>query len=256
VILWTHHEEWGSPSNTGSVLSVMLNHVQLWMKGYHDLEMQQLLCDDSTIPVLLWPTLSSSSAPSKSPIKGKDNDDEKNNDDKSSISSSAAAASSSPQYPKVLTTKHELQELVESCSKSDKNDNSSSHKRQIVLIAMEGTWRQARRLVAKFPKDVPRLSVTASASSASWPIQEDDEEVDKPKRRKPQSILHPLRRQNHHGDPHSYSDNSNMCTAEAAVAALQLLGMSVQDSNQVLDAVRLKVDRTRRYQGKPLRPPR
>jgi DTW domain-containing protein YfiP len=242
VILWTHHEEWGSPSNTGSVLSVMFqNHVQLWMKGYHDLEMHNLLKDDTIVPVLLWPS-------SSSPTNG-NNDHTDNLHDDDVEARSSTTPSPYPLFPHVLTTIHELQALV-----------ASDDKKQIVLIAMEGTWRQARRLVSKFPRGIPRLSVTPAAFIRIQDNENNTDMQDKPQQY--HSILHPLRRQRsfHHGGDdhphhhhHHHSNKNNMCTAEAVVAALQLLGMSIQDSDHVLDAVRLKVDRTRRYQGKPLR---
>ena len=171
IILWTHHSEWGSPSNTGSVLPLLLENTQLMMKGLHDEEFQNILCSDPTIqPIVLWPN----------------------------VNKHSDAGPSSIRYVSV-------DDLIG---------------KKIMLLAIEGTWRQARRMVAKLP--YPRLSLENHTPSKT-------------------SVLAPLRSQKE-GPEHS------ICTAEAVVSALERLGM---EANPVLlDTVCRKVDQTRRYQGK------
>lgn len=232
VILWTHHEEWGSPSNTGSVLPLCLENVQLWMKGYHDSEMEELLKDDSILPVLLWP---------QPPTTQDGGNSSSSKNDLATLSTPSSPSLCSQQYPQYISTSTQLQEL----KAASITDNIV--KKEIVLIAMEGTWRQARRMVSKFPQYIPRLSVTASSIGDRDDKQDN---VDDDKGSEHRSILYPLRKQTRHETQVS----DNMCTAEAVVAALQLLDcLSHEESQQVLNMARLKVDRTRRYQGKRLR---
>jgi DTW domain-containing protein YfiP len=98
----------------------------------------------------------------------------------------------------------------------------------ITLFVMEGTWRNARRMVGKLPHD-SRLSLRRD--DLFW---------------EGKSLLVPLRRQ--HGGP-----KDNLCTAEAVVAALVGLGMPLSSGNTVLAVVAGKIDLIRRYQGKILR---
>jgi len=99
------------------------------------------------------------------------------------------------------------------------------------LIAMEGTWKTARRMLSKLPSHVQRVAVPPSL--VYWKTQEE------------RSILYQLRRQ-------EGGDSGNLCTAEAVIAALVGLGMPHSHGNQVLDLVRTKVDLTRRYYGKSM----
>ena len=90
----------------------------------------------------------------------------------------------------------------------------------VILLAMEGTWRQARRMASKF--SYPRLSLENISKATNT------------------SLLAPLRA------PKTAKDS--VCTAEAVIAALEGLGM--ESDPEILNIVRRKVDQTRRYQGK------
>lgn len=180
VVIWTHHSEWGSPSNTGSMLPLLLENTQILMKGLHDKELGDIVCgnddndnyNDSMVqPVVLWPNVN----------------------------------------------KHDKME--EETIETVTLDELAGKTNNIVLLAVEGTWRQARRMVSKLP--YPRLSL--------------DEKRPTP------SLLSPLRSQTN-------GPAQSVCTAEAVVHALQGLGMEADPA--ILHTVRLKVDRTRRYQGK------
>jgi len=173
VIIWTHHSEWGSQSNTGSVLPLVLENTRLLMKGLHDGNLESILNADPTIqPVILWPNVNFSN--------GNEN---------------------------YVT----FDDLVG---------------KKVILLAMEGTWRQARRMVSKFP--YPRLSLTGGDSGSNNVPP-------------PISILAPLRCQKD-GPKHS------VCTAEAVVMALE--GMGLDQDPSILELVKRKVDQTRRYRGK------
>lgn len=173
VIVWTHHSEWGSPSNTGSVLPLLLKDTHILMKGLHENELEKILSIDPTVmPVVLWPNVN--------------------------------------QHVKDHTNSVSLEDLAD-------------HK--VILLAVEGTWRQARRMVAKLP--FPRLSIDNRARGDAQ-----------------SSLLAPLRSQKDGPD-------QSVCTAEAIVMALEGLGMERDPG--ILGMVRHKVDRTRRYQGKPNR---
>ena len=67
VAVWTHHGEWGLTSNTGSIVAQALENCDMLMKGLpeHDIQLQEdILEDDKTLAVVLWPDSADSSAPS------------------------------------------------------------------------------------------------------------------------------------------------------------------------------------------------
>ena len=92
---------------------------------------------------------------------------------------------------------------------------------QIVLIALEGTWRNARRMLTKLGP-IGRLT---------------------------------LSEQDIHGWRHSTSSlrpqasSGQACTAEAVVSALVALGLEKSKGLSVLKLVEKKMDLTKRYQG-------
>ena len=88
----------------------------------------------------------------------------------------------------------------------------------IVLIAMEGTWRNARRMASKIP--VPgRWSLSREQVLSGASIREQGHSLD------------------------------HACTAEAVVGALVALGLDPNEGASVLQLVNQKVNLTRRYQG-------
>ena len=205
VVVWTHHDEWASPSNTGSLLPLLLQDTHIFMKGLHEENLQKLLHpDDGTVvqPIVLWPEL-----------PGNPSDKGKNNKDKNSTPP---------------------QKEIKRWDSTAFCDGSQS-KDKIVLIAVEGTWDQARRMVRKLP--YPRLAVSptrsrgASSESSSY------------------SWIEPLRRRCRGRDA------STVCTARAVLLALEdTFGMKHDPFFE--EAIRNKVDLTRRYEGKPYKEPR
>lgn len=53
VVIWTHQDEWGSPSNTGSLIPLLLNDCHILMKGYQHDSLEVLT--KGYQPVVLWP---------------------------------------------------------------------------------------------------------------------------------------------------------------------------------------------------------
>lgn len=109
--------------------------------------------------------------------------------------------------------------------------------KDVALIVVDGTWRNARKMVTKLPSSVRRLDL-----SANIVFGEGQEDNDSSK----QSILAPLRSKGPN------SAQRQVCTAEAVVGALRQLGLNENDGEHVLEATRLKVDYVRRYRGKSL----
>ncbi len=207
VIIWTHLDEWGKTSNTGSVLSMTLGDgwCNVWMKGLesHDELMRRMLEDEMILPIVLWPKVEQSKKASHI-ISG-------NNDIN--------------QHQWITT--EEIENLMKSST-----GTRLQKPRKIVLIAIEGTWRNARRMVKKLPlpSHVKRLDLKDNIFS----VMKDGND----------SILHPLRSQ---GDGAS---KTNVCTAEAVVAALMILGLSKRDGEHILDVAATKIDLVSRFQGK------
>lgn len=112
--------------------------------------------------------------------------------------------------------------------------------RRVVLIAVDGTWRNARRMVARLPPTVPRLDlsmdVVFSHNNANDQSSGDES-----------SILAPLRAR---GPSTRECAERQVCTAEAVAGALMQLGLTRSDGDHVLDITRRKVDLIRRYRGK------
>jgi len=215
VVLWTHHEEWGRTSNTGSLLPLGLERTEMLMKGLpeHDEIMDDLLSRDDLTPVVLWPG------------KGQGNN--------------------------ATTTIPELQrkfaENGDGC-----NNSINNTKPDIVLISIEGTWNTARKMVNKLPSKVLRLDlgdeVAANFSTpemnagifcnSSYPSP-----FPPPNESEALSLLAPLRRQKH-------GKRENVSTAEATIVALLGLGLGHEDAGRILRVLRTKVDRLLQYSGK------
>ncbi|KAL3812115.1 hypothetical protein ACHAXA_009374 [Cyclostephanos tholiformis] len=214
VILWTHHREWTSISNSGSLLPLLLDDTKLLMKGLpqHDEELQSILGNiGSGHFVVLWP----------------DND-----------TSIKQGEETYPVGPKIQHDRVTWQDLQTTLA-GDDNDC------QVTLIVLEGTWRTARRMASKLPATIQRLSLPPDVlfwSPRPSVGNVDDVDYDETKRIQP-SLLRPLRRQ-------EGGSELNLCTAEAVTAALVGLGLSEENGGRILDLVKMKVDQTRRYRGK------
>lgn len=179
VILWTHHDEWGSVANTGSVLPLVLKDVSLKLKGLpeHDAWFDEILHDPTILPIVLWPD--------------------------------------HHQYCHGQKSYYSIEDLL-----------LRHQRKKIVLIAIEGTWRNARRMVSKL-NSVGLVGLTQE-QMFGWRRQPSDGS---------------LRSQGNFASP------ENACTAEAVVGALVALGMDPNMGETVLQRVAQKMDLTRRYQG-------
>jgi DTW domain-containing protein YfiP len=104
--------------------------------------------------------------------------------------------------------------------------------RRVVLIAVDGTWSNAGRMVHRLPDTLPRLDLPADLVLSSPETG---------------SILAPLRTRQ--GTSAREGSDRQVCTAEAVVAALVALGLSKTDGDHVLELTKTKVDRIRRYRG-------
>jgi hypothetical protein len=179
------YREWGLTSNTGSIVAQALENCEMLMKGLqeHDIQLQEdILEDDKTLAVVLWPDSADSPAPS-------------------------------------ISLEQVQQEL--------------KHDRRVVLIAVDGTWRNARRMVYRLPDTLPRLDLSADVVLSSPATG---------------SILAPLRTRG--GPSTREGSDRQVCTAEAVVGALVALGLSKTDGDHVLELTKTKLDRIRRYRGK------
>lgn len=198
VVVWTHHREWGLTSNTGSILSLMLSNQSCELLMKGLPEHDRILQDTILNENSVLPIV-------LWPSNGNDKDS--------------------------TTTTVSLEEVQEELLQS-----SNSHRR-VVLIAVDGTWRNARRMVARLPSSIPRLDlpediVFSSSVSSS-------------------SILAPLRSRGESGNDDITSEKRQVCTAEAVVGALQGLGALDQiQAQHILEVTRTKVDRIKRYRGK------
>ena len=203
VVVWTHHREWGLTSNTGSILALAIpNYCQLLMKGLpeHDKILEEtILQDENCLAVVLWPDQS----------KRKEGNNKDEDETPSSI-----------------------------ISLDQVKDEIRKNQRRVVLIAVDGTWRNARRMVARLPPTVPRLDLSADI------VFSDDSSHDGRS-----SILAPLRTRGESGGGQD-SDGRQVCTAEAVVGALMSLGtLDQHQGRHVLDVTRTKIERIGRYRG-------
>ena len=201
VIMWTHHKEWGSPSNTGSVLVVALTQLDsrndsyanssrnvdghMLMKGYigHDEQFEQLLRPrndtEIVIPVVLWApaaedntskttivTSSSTSVVDEGAEVATCIDGFKI---KSRQENYAIATSTTPkrQFVSVDELLDDLRKIRTSLHEEDNEndrvisqDNKKKKTVRLVVIAVEGTWNQAKRMVTKLPHHVRALHLS------------------------------------------------------------------------------------------------
>ena len=223
VILWTHHEEWGRTSNTGSLLPLGLERTEMLMKGLdeHEEIMAELLSRKDLTPVVLWP--------------GKGREDN--------------ASITIPELRnRFVESEHSVDRVI--C-----NNNSTAE--GMLLISIEGTWNHARKMANKLPSNVLRLDLSEEiAANFSSPktnggiFYSSNYSATSPATTSP-SLLAPLRRQGkgNHGQPIKMD---NVSTLEATIVALLALGLSVEDASRILRIARTKVDRILEYSGKGL----
>lgn len=225
VIVWTHHEEWGRTANTGSLLPLGLERTEMLMKGLdeHDAIMNEILNSDDWIPVVLWP--------------GNGNDD------------------------KFQTlTLPDLRKRIGVVDEESRNTitNNTENSGRYVLISIEGTWNNARKMANKLPSTVLRLDLgdevaenfASSTKNGGILFNPDyNSQLDPlsttclyP------SLLSPLRRQGR--SKHNRGKIENVSTLEATIVALLGLGLSNKAAGHILQVARTKVDRMLVYSGK------
>ena len=100
--------------------------------------------------------------------------------------------------------------------------------RRVVLIAVDGTWRNARKMVARMPSSVSRLDLGSEIVGEG------------------ESLLAPIRFRGHSSGE---DDSRKVCTAEAVVGAMIAFGLAEVDGRYILDVAERKVDLIRRYRG-------
>lgn len=256
IIVWTHPEEWGSPTNTGSLLPLLLQHTQLWMKGYHDQRMNEIVQDKNRPIVLLWPAPNRPHHPDTTASRASSRNQQQQEEEELILDQDKEG------------DHHELSH--QNMRQYDPRCSPANVNNQMTLIAIEGTWRQARRMVSKLKKS--RGDEQHNLFQLSIPIHEQGSKSDSSSSSFC-SLLSPLRRK-----------SRSMCTAEAVVAACQqgenlachpehtattttttitvpILDNADTESESkgrtsqydvILEWVHRKVHLTRRYQGKPL----
>ena len=218
LIVWTHHDEYGRTSNTGSLLPLGLQQTDILMKGLleHEQIMDDILTRKDLTPIVLWP-------------------DKKNK-----------------RISATITELNRTIAEIPSCSNDVVSDNLSSSNRGIVLIAIEGTWNTARKMVNKLPPHVQCLDLSEEIRF-NFTMPEFNEGIffdsvppasDALQTPYAPSLLAPLRRQG------KGAKQDCVSTLEATVVALLALGMSVDDASFLLNCARTKVKRIREYTGK------
>jgi len=272
VVVWIHHREWGLISNTGIILPLTLPNFdckcQLLMKGLpqHDQILEDIIVqvpeqqdrnnddnNDTNLPplvVVLWPEISKTKHKRKR--KGDNINNENDDDDMKTVQQSQQQPSSP------LSATISIDEV-----KKEMNNNPQ---RRIVLIAVDGTWRNARRMVSRLPSTVPRLDLsmdtvfslkslytTTSGDNIDSNADEDDDNGENGDNQFI-SILAPLRsRGGDDTDDGRRSSRRQVCTAEAVVGALIDIGtINELQGKHVLDITKTKIERVCRYRGKEI----
>jgi len=226
VVVWTHHDEWGRTANTGSLLPLGLERTELLMKGLdeHDAIMNEIIDSEDVLPVVLWPG------------KGTDED---------------IRTISLPELRGLLGS--------DAASHTLEPNNDVEDTQRCVLITIEGTWNNARKMANKLPSKVLRLDlgdeIAASFSSPTKyqgiffdPNYDTNASPTSTSFVSP-SLLAPLRRQGR-GNTHNRGKMENVSTLEATLVALVGMGLRTEDAGHILWIARTKVDRILDYSGK------
>lgn len=212
LLIWTHHDEYGRTSNTGSLLPLALEQTGILMKGLpeHDKIMNETLHRKDVTPVVLWP-------------------------DKKSKRESATIT--------------DLRRIIKQTTASPGQNDDHKNTDRIILIAVEGTWNTARKMVNKLPPNVIRLDLSEEIrrNFTTPSINEGifiDATIESSTSLNAPSLLAPLRRQG------QGAKQDTVSTLEAALVALVALGLTVDDASFILNCAREKVRRIQEYTGK------
>ena len=304
VIMWTHHKEWGSSSNTGSVLVVALQQLSrrsndahssitpdspvrgnMLMKGYleHDDQLQQILQPRSdteiVIPVVLWaPGAQDNDTSLRSSTIDVDHEDEEPEE--------ATEATRSPkrEFVSVDELVNDLHRIRTNITDSLDDDAIVSHKElptrqtvRLVMIAVEGTWNNAKRMVTKLPGQIRALHLSDIElfqwRTNSIPTNGVCETTTNGHINRAVSILYPLRKQKTlNRNPNKETpqnsividsvdtepiaaskviNTNKVCTVEAVASALiALRAIPIADGDYIMSLADQKVIRTIAFQGK------
>mmetsp|Transcript_13754 Transcript_13754/g.23870 ORF Transcript_13754/g.23870 Transcript_13754/m.23870 type:complete len:435 (-) Transcript_13754:1587-2891(-) len=244
VIVWFHHKEWGLTSNTGGLLKLALGQdkCKLLMKGLpeHDELLQQEYLDNhprGNLVVVLWPANDGkqSKAKERQAFRITDASDKPQDNEGSGRSPAGITTFDSTSGVATITLDDIRQELA------------SPNGRKVVLMAVDGTWRNARRMVARVPPTIPRLDLPLSVVSEQFSASKSSSSSSSIPSTST-SLLAPLRSKGPSNQRRDGGENL-VCTAEAVSMVLVELGIETKDADSILDLARQKVDLVRRYRG-------
>ena len=199
IVVWTHHREWGLTSNTGCLLPLMLENCKLSMKGLSE--------HDEAMEREVF-----SDDECLAVVLWPDQ------------STAASSRKSKTVEAETITLEEVLVEIKT---------------RRVVLIAVDGTWRNARRMVSRLPASVRRLDLPLDVVYS----EQSSEDVSSNMK----SLLSPLRSK---GPSLSNESERQVCTAEAVVGALLHMGLDEFEGDKVINLATKKVDVVRKYRGK------
>lgn len=280
LAVWVNSDEWGLTSNTGGLLSLTLTPCMLLMHGLpeHDAWLRAKLTDPAVDAVVLWPSRTSEGDGNHGG-GGDDEEVEQGKHDRPRRTTLAELRQrlASPLYRRLSlrdanTTTSTIDSIASStthASGASKTEALGAEDRTVLLIAVDSTWRAARKMLSRLPASVERLGLDpADVFFSSSGGGEEEEKGDHEAGRAPgtsamntatsansavassaqpaKSLLYPLRRRRGGGA-------GDCCTAEAAVGALVGLGLPTADAAHVLDVTRAKVSLTVKYRGKQAR---
>lgn len=210
LIVWTHHDEYGRTSNTGSLLPLGLQRADILMKGLleHEQIMNEILCRKDVTPVVLWPDK-----------KGR----------------------------RASTTIADLKQKIAVTSSNSQNDGGIvlisiegtwNTARKMVNKLPPHVLRldlsDEIRLNFTTPEMNEGIFIDNNVASASG----EEQSPSAP------SLLSPLRRQG------KGAKQDCVSTLEATIVALLALGLSVDEASFILNCARTKVKRIQEYTGK------
>ena len=256
VVIWTHHKEYGLTSNTGGLLPLLLdNHPKndsddgtdttkkddghhhrcyVLMKGLpqHDEWFQTNIIDKHNsgeyLVVVLWPT------------------DERKKKRQDGDENTAPPSITLKEAKRILLEIQKQQSWQQQLQ--DDAYTPSSKIRRVVLVAVDGTWRNARRMVSRLPNSLPRLDLSPSkADESSLKSSSSNHEDNSVTSKINTSLLAPIRSRGR--SQRKDGGEGLVCTAEAVTAALVSLGLDQEDGDRILHLAKTKVDLVRQYRG-------
>lgn len=211
LIVWTHHDEYGRTSNTGSLLPLGLKQTDILMKGLleHDQMMNEILSRKDVTPVVLWPDKRASTTITD--VKRIITESSSRNQDSDNYNGGIVLISIEGTWN---TARKMVNKLPPHVLRLDLSEEIGLNFTTPEMN--EGIFIDTRATVA---------SVTSQLPSAP-------------------SLLAPLRRQG------KGAKQDCVSTVEATIVALLALGLSVEEASFILNCARTKVKRIQEYTGK------